>query len=165
MILRTWGLRGPLAEAMENEASYNCYPVPRRSWCHIHEETQRPGRAFDLAAYQTCRAGVALARTALRWPDTGRPPGLCTLARSAGVALRILARQSPRRTETVVVVTVRRHIVVTEGRADVSTLERGTSRHATHGYFGYLYLRYPLYLLLSPHLYPVDNSRISPDTR
>ena len=45
--------------------------------------------------------------------------------------LRIPARQGTRRTETVVVVTVRRHIVVTVGRADVRRLivERAATQH------------------------------------
>ena len=45
--------------------------------------------------------------------------------------LRILARQGTRRTETVVVVTVRRHIVVTVGRTHVRRLivERAATQH------------------------------------
>ena len=35
-------------------------------------ETNDPAGRSNLAAYQTCRAGVAFGRTALRRPDTGR---------------------------------------------------------------------------------------------
>src|SRR5262249_56821472 len=85
----------------------------------------------NRAAYQTCRAEVSFGRTARRQPDTGPRPGLCTLARSAGRCLRILARQGTRRTEADIVVTVRRHVPVTVGRADVRRLivERAATQH------------------------------------
>jgi hypothetical protein len=37
-----------------------------------------------VAAYQTRRAGASFGRAWDKGPDTGRRPGLCTLARSAG---------------------------------------------------------------------------------
>ena len=90
-----------------------------------------PAGPSSRAAYQTCRACTSFGRTAWRQPDTGRPPGLCTLARSAGIYLRIRARQGTRRTEADIVVTVRRHVPVTVGRADVRRLivERAATQH------------------------------------
>jgi hypothetical protein len=94
-------------------------------------EKNSPAGPSSLAAYQTCRARVTFGRTAWRQPDTGRPPGLCTLTLSAGVTRRILAGQGTHRTETVVVVPVRRHIVVAVGRTDVRRLivERTATQH------------------------------------
>jgi hypothetical protein len=127
--LSSWPRRRPkcIKDGFQAGKRSSSYPV----------STSAPGGAKDpagrssLAAYQTCRAGVSFGRTALRRPDTGRPPGLCTLARFAGVILRILARQGTRRTETVVVVPVRRHIVVTVGRTHVRRLivERAATQH------------------------------------
>jgi len=71
--------------------------------------------------------------------DTGRPPGLCTLARSRGTKAPGLRPGKPvglpqgtRRAKTVFVVTVRRHVVVATGRADVRRLivERAAPQHA-----------------------------------
>ena len=71
--------------------------------------------------------------------DTGQPPGLCTLARSRGKQAPGLRPGKPvglpqgtRRAKTVFVVTVRRHVVVATGRADVRRLivERAAPQHA-----------------------------------
>jgi hypothetical protein len=89
----------------------------------------------SLRPTRPARAGLSFGQTALRPPDTGRPPRLCTLARSAGVTRRILARQRTRRTETHIVVAVRRRIVVAVGRAHVRRMivERAATQHTARG--------------------------------
>ena len=102
-------------------------PVARAKFCSpdrfLAEEVKSdPAGRSNLAAYQTCRAGFSFGRTASRRSDTGRPPGLCTLAHSVGSTCEFRQRQGTRRPKTVVVVAVVRLVVVAVGRADVRRL-------------------------------------------
>ena len=112
----------------------------------VRNENDPAGRS-SLAVYQTCRAGLSFGRTALRRPDTGRPPGLCTLARSAVLSCEFRQRQGTRETETVGVATGRRRIGVTVGRTDVRRLndERAATQHTTVC----AYCRQHIFLILS----------------
>src|SRR5262249_1828986 len=108
---------------------WNALPVVGGS-DKVSGRTDRAGPS-RLAAYQTYRAGVSFGRTARRRPDTGRPPGLCTLARSAGKTGGFWQRQGTRRTEADVEDTVRRHVPVTVGTADARGMsgERAATQH------------------------------------
>ena len=91
----------------------------------------RPDRAFEPRGLPDLPGRGIIWPAGLRRLDTGRPPGLCTLALSAGVTRRILAGQGTRRTEPVVVVAVPRLVVVAVGRASVRRLivERATTQN------------------------------------
>jgi HEAT repeats/PBS lyase HEAT-like repeat len=129
------GWRRKSAAAQASKAAPWASPRLHEPSVRLAAFTQKgPAGRSSLAAYQTCRASASFGRAMQSRPDTGRRPGLCTLARSAGQRLRILARQGTRRAEADVIVTVRRQVPVTVGGTHVHRLvvERAATQHTAN---------------------------------